>query len=51
MPNHIQLPVYTRNLKQTIEKIIGNVKRFMAYGIVKILNLEEKIYSAEIKVF
>ena len=34
MPNHVHLFVYT-NSEQTIDKIIGNGKRFMAYEIVE----------------
>jgi REP element-mobilizing transposase RayT len=35
MPNHIHLLICTRNSKETINKIIGNGKRFIAYEIVK----------------
>lgn len=35
MPNHLHVLVYTLNKEKTIDKIIGNGKRFMAYEIVK----------------
>jgi REP element-mobilizing transposase RayT len=38
MPNHIHLLVYLSRIKKTIDKIIGNGKRFMAYEIVARLN-------------
>ena len=38
MPNHLHLLVYLSRIKKTIDKIIGNGKRFMAYEIVARLN-------------
>ena len=38
MPNHLHLLVYLSKIKTTIDKIIGNGKRFMAYEIVARLN-------------
>ena len=35
MPNHIHLLVYSKNYKNTTNKIIGNLKRFLAYKIVR----------------
>ncbi len=35
MPNHLHVLVYTLYKEKTIDKIIGNGKRFMAYEIVK----------------
>ncbi len=35
MPNHLHTLVYTKNEKETINDIIGETKRFMAYEIVK----------------
>ena len=35
MPNHLHLLAYTKNPEKTIDKIIGNGKRFMAYEIVE----------------
>jgi len=35
MPNHLHTVVYTKNNKDTINEIIGEMKRFMAYEIVK----------------
>ena len=34
MPNHLHMLVYLSRIKSTIDKIIGNGKRFMAYEIV-----------------
>ena len=39
MPNHLHLLVYLSRIKKTIDKIIGNGKRFMAYEIVARLNM------------
>nr|WP_262919583.1 transposase [Niabella hibiscisoli] len=35
MPNHIHVLIAFRNTIQSINTIVGNGKRFMAYGIVK----------------
>jgi REP element-mobilizing transposase RayT len=35
MPNHLHLLIAFKNTGKTINRIIGNVKRFMAYEIVK----------------
>ncbi|MFZ1319964.1 MAG: hypothetical protein WAT71_00260 [Ignavibacteria bacterium] len=35
MPNHLHLLVYSKNSKNTINKIIGSMKRFLAYEIVR----------------
>ena len=40
MPNHIHLLLYYAGGKQKLNVIIGNGKRFIAYGIIK--RLEEK---------
>ncbi|MGB3018280.1 MAG: hypothetical protein WBC65_10775, partial [Ignavibacteria bacterium] len=34
MPNHLHMLVYMANNEKTINKIIGESKRFMAYEIV-----------------
>ncbi len=39
MPNHLHLIVYTQNEKNTINDIIAETKRFMAYEIVKKLKI------------
>jgi len=35
MPNHIHKVIYTKNNEDTINQIIGETKKFMAYEIVK----------------
>ena len=35
MPNHLHVMIAFRNSKKSINKMIGNGKRFMAYGIVE----------------
>ena len=39
MPNHIHLLLAYRQADQSLNKLIGNGKRFLAYGIVK--NLQQ----------
>ena len=41
MPNHIHLQFYYSGGKQNLNTIIGNGKRFMAYGIIN--RLEERL--------
>jgi len=38
MPNHLHLITYVSEILSSINKVIGNAKRFMAYEIVKRLN-------------
>jgi len=40
MPNHIHLLLYYSGEKQMLNTLIGNGKRFMAYGVVQ--RLQEK---------
>ncbi|MBS1550474.1 MAG: hypothetical protein JST15_00210, partial [Bacteroidetes bacterium] len=42
MPNHIHLLVYTQNSERAINNIIGTGKRFMAYEIVKRLEIYKR---------
>lgn len=42
MPNHLHILLYLPNAAGSIDKIIGNGKRFMAYEIVKILKTKKK---------
>jgi REP element-mobilizing transposase RayT len=43
MPNHVHLLVYLPEHSATIDKIIGNGKRFMAYEIVKRLKQNKNL--------
>ena len=43
MPNHIHLLVSFINAKQSINTIIGNGKRFMAYEIIKRLEVNNEV--------
>ncbi len=43
MPNHLHTVIYTKNSEDTINLIIGETKRFMAYEIVKRLKKSEKM--------
>jgi REP element-mobilizing transposase RayT len=43
MPNHIHLLIYVSEGKSTINSILGNGKRFLAYEIVKRLETRTKI--------
>lgn len=38
MPNHLHLLIYVSEKSITINKLIANAKRFMAYEIIKRLN-------------
>jgi REP element-mobilizing transposase RayT len=43
MPNHLHAIIAFRKSKQTINTIIGNGKRFLAYGIVERLKQNNQI--------
>jgi len=43
MPNHLHTLIAFRNTGQSINTIIGNGKRFMAYEIIKRLEQQGKI--------
>ena len=43
MPNHIHILLFNANPKSTINRLIGNGKRFMAYDIVKRLEENRKV--------
>jgi REP element-mobilizing transposase RayT len=47
MPNHLHLIIAFRKSKQTINTIIGNGKRFLAYGIVERLKQDNRITILE----
>jgi len=40
MPNHVHVLLYFQEMPKSINIVIGNAKRFMAYEIIK--RLEEK---------
>ncbi len=40
MPNHLHVLIALRNSTQNINTIVSNAKRFMAYGIIKRLNIQ-----------
>jgi REP element-mobilizing transposase RayT len=42
MPNHLHVLVYYNGGSQSLNTIVGNGKRFMAYGIVKRLKAQKK---------
>ena len=43
MPNHLHALIAFRNTNQSINTIIGNGKRFMAYEIIKRLEQQKEI--------
>ena len=43
MPNHVHLLISFINAKQSINTIIGNGKRFMAYEIIKRLEVNNEV--------
>lgn len=51
MPNHIHLLIYYEKYYQSLNTVIGNGKRFMAYEIVRRLkNLDNKFYLQQLKI-
>ncbi|MBI1779773.1 MAG: transposase, partial [Sphingobacteriales bacterium] len=42
MPNHIHTLIAIKNTGKTINSIVGNIKRFMAYDIVERLEQQER---------
>lgn len=47
MPNHIHALISFINAKQSINTIIGNGKRFMAYEIIERLKTNNEIHLLE----
>ncbi len=47
MPNHLHAVIAFKDIGKTINSIIGNVKRFMAYEIVKQLQLKGEVMIIE----
>jgi hypothetical protein len=43
MPNHVHVLLYFRQMPKTLNTIIGNAKRFMAYEIIKRLTEKKEI--------
>ena len=42
MPNHVHVLIAFRNTGQSINTIVGNGKRFIAYGIIKRLQTQQE---------
>jgi hypothetical protein len=53
MPNHVHALIYFPEMKKSLNTIIGNAKRFMAYEIIKRLEgrknlaMLEELYAGE----
>ena len=43
MPNHIHLLMYVSEKSPVLSKLIQNAKRFLAYGLVKLLKRDKRI--------
>lgn len=48
MPNHIHILIYISDLSPAISKLIQNAKRFMAYGLVQLLQQDGRVELLEL---
>jgi len=47
MPNHVHALIYFPEMKKSLNTVIGNAKRFMAYEIIKRLEEQKNLAMLE----